>query len=173
MAYPPVHHLSFLLLIIYCMSSMTHCALLDNIVDPNIVRDITGIGQVGISGVVQCQFPSHQRNDPSLPAGLNVVLACDKDRTVISNAVTDTNGFFEITLNTLQASIFHPNQCDECRIVVKGTSIGCRAVPGRRGALLAPINCRDAVAEQLHDDKQGYVTSVHYKAKSFYFDPSY
>lgn len=164
--------ISFLLIII-CMSSIAHCDLLDNIVDRNIITDITGISRVSVFGVVECPFPALVTNEPSLPAGLNVVLTCDKGRTVISNAVTDTQGFFRITLNTLQTSLFHPNQCDECRLSVRGHYGTCILYPGRHGALFAPINCRDVVVEQLHGDEQGRDNVMQYKGEPFYFDPRF
>ncbi|EXC35183.1 hypothetical protein L484_022736 [Morus notabilis] len=165
--------LSFLLII--CTSSMVHCSLLgDNILDRNIIPDITGISRVRVTGVLSCPFPPVVRNELSLPAGLNVALTCGEKRTVISDAVTDTSGFFEITLNTVQTSLLHPDQCDNCRIAVRGTSASaCIVYPGRRGALLAPINCHDTIVETLHGDEQGRGTAVHYKAEPFYFDPSY
>ncbi|EXC30735.1 hypothetical protein L484_027910 [Morus notabilis] len=117
--------------------------------------------------------PAVVTNDPSLPAGLNVALTCDEGRTLISNVVTDTQGFFSITLNTLQTSLFHPNQCDKCRLVVKGHYGTCILYPGRRGSLLAPMNCRDVVVEQLHGDEQGRDNVMQYKAEPFYFDPRF
>lgn len=171
MAYRPALFLSFLLII--CTSPVVHCSLLDDVVDQNIISDVTGIGLVSISGVVQCYFPPPSVNEPSLPAGMKVALMCDGKRTVINDAVTDTNGFFEITLNTLQNFLFRPNKCDACRLVVTGTSAAsCGVLPERRGALLAPINCRDVVVEQLHGDEQGRKVAK-YKAEPFYHDPSY
>lgn len=175
MAYRSVLLLS-ISLAIFCMSTMANCSLLDNVVDPNIISDTTGIESVTIFGTAQCPFPPPviRPNEASLPAGINVALTCDGGRTVISDAVTDTTGFFKITLNTLQSSIFHPNQCSrDCRIAVSSTFAGCGVVPGRRGNLLAPINCRDVVVQQLRGDEQGHSNAVYYKAEPFYFDPLY
>lgn len=162
--------LSFSLII--CMSSMAHCSLLGSI--GNILPDFTGINSVRVSGILECPFPTPLRNEQSLPAGINVALTCDGGRTVISNAVTDTKGFFDITLDTLQSSILHPNQCDKCRITVRRNSIAsCGVFLGHRGAILAPINCRDVVVEQLHGDEKRHDNVVQYKTEPFYFDPSY
>ncbi|EXC10462.1 hypothetical protein L484_008629 [Morus notabilis] len=173
MAYRSVLLLSISLAII-CMSIMVNCSLLDNVVDPKIISDTTGIESVTIFGTAQCPFPPLARpNEASLPEGINVALTCDGGRTLISNALTDTTGFFKITLNTLQSSIFHPNQCSDCRIAVSSNFAGCGVFPGRRGSLLAPINCRDVVVQQLRGDEQGHSNAVYYKAEPFYFDPLY
>ncbi|EXB39100.1 hypothetical protein L484_016570 [Morus notabilis] len=163
--------LSYMLII--CMVSMASSDLLEGIVDPNIIPDITGIRQVRVFGVVECPFPAATQRKTTLSTGTDVVLRCNDKRTTISDVVTDTNGFFEITFNTLETSLFHPNQCDRCFIVVRGTdAAGCFVSPARRGALLAPINCRDVVVERLHDE-QGHRDVLHYEAGPFYFDPSY
>ncbi|EXC30736.1 hypothetical protein L484_027911 [Morus notabilis] len=95
---------------------MAHCDLLDNIVDRNIIPDITGISRVSVFGVVECPFPA-------LPAGLLEVLtellSSLRDEIPLIQTFMGKWSLIRAKLNDL-----HPQFADNCAVVSNSGNSG-------------------------------------------------
>ncbi|PON99859.1 hypothetical protein TorRG33x02_042770 [Trema orientale] len=131
------------------------------------------LARVRIAGVLRCRVAP--RNPPiiePLVAGVNVVLSCDGGSTVIADTVTNTDGFFEVVVDSASSILFGGSNTSNCKIKPRLPIAGC-SVSVPTGVVSDPLGDHQTIIDKLFGNNVISNANDHVvdTGKSYY-DPS-
>ncbi|KAH7512868.1 uncharacterized protein LOC132800021 [Ziziphus jujuba] len=138
MAKNPSAYLLFLAILVLATATSSSAQILPPFSTlPPVLQNSTNVAQVQALGVLSCTVTGTPIPFvPSPPVvGALVNLSCDGGRTTLAQAVTNTAGFYNVTLNVVQGLLFNTT---DCALFVGLPLVNCTIFPPR-GVLRIPL----------------------------------